>query len=224
MMELAHLEQSLLTNPAPRCPCMLLLDTSGSMQGRPIAELGDGVGQFIVELQGDEVAASSVELGIISFGGQVQELQPLASVAEFDSRPALVADGVTPLGEAIALGIERLAQRKQAYQQAGVSYYQPWMVIMSDGVPTDSGWPVRAAELRALAQAKKMVVLCVAIGAEADIGELSRCALLPPKRLAGLRFTEFFMWLSQSMQRVSASIPGDKVQLPATSGWDSIDV
>lgn len=29
MMELAHLEQSLLTNPAPRCPCMLLLDTSG---------------------------------------------------------------------------------------------------------------------------------------------------------------------------------------------------
>ena len=95
---------------------------------------------------------------------------------------------------------------------------------MSDGVPTDSGRPVRAAELRALAQAKKMVVLCVAIGAEADIGELSRCALLPPKRLAGLRFTEFFMWLSQSMQRVSASIPGDKVQLPATSGWDSIDV
>lgn len=53
MMELAHLEQSLLTNPAPRCPCMVLLDTSGSMQGRPIAELGDGVGQFIAELQGD---------------------------------------------------------------------------------------------------------------------------------------------------------------------------
>ncbi|MFM4967481.1 VWA domain-containing protein [Aeromonas veronii] len=86
---------------------MLLLDTSGSMQGKPIAELGDGVGQFIAELQGDEVAASSVELGIIGFGDQVEVLQPLASVAEFDSRPALVTEGLT--------------QRKQDYQQAGVS-------------------------------------------------------------------------------------------------------
>lgn len=26
-------------NPEPRCPCLLLLDTSGSMSGRPIQEL-----------------------------------------------------------------------------------------------------------------------------------------------------------------------------------------
>ena len=25
-------------NPEPRCPCLLLLDTSGSMAGKPIAE------------------------------------------------------------------------------------------------------------------------------------------------------------------------------------------
>ncbi|WP_303843424.1 hypothetical protein [Aeromonas sobria] len=53
------------------------------------------------------MAASSVELGIIGFGDQVEVLQPLTSVAEFDSRPALVAEGLT--------------QRKQDYQQAGVS-------------------------------------------------------------------------------------------------------
>ncbi|MFM4967482.1 hypothetical protein ACEUB9_07605 [Aeromonas veronii] len=95
---------------------------------------------------------------------------------------------------------------------------------MSDGAPTDSSWSARAVEIKALARAKKMVVLCVAIGADADLGVLALCSELPPKRLAGMRFREFFSWISQSMQRVSASIPGDKVQLLATSGWDSIDV
>jgi hypothetical protein len=28
-------------NPEPRCPCILLLDTSGSMQGAPIRELNN---------------------------------------------------------------------------------------------------------------------------------------------------------------------------------------
>jgi uncharacterized protein with von Willebrand factor type A (vWA) domain len=29
----------LAMNPEPRCPCLLLLDTSGSMRGKPMAEL-----------------------------------------------------------------------------------------------------------------------------------------------------------------------------------------
>lgn len=33
----------LVSNPEPRCPCILLLDTSGSMSGRPLAELNEGV-------------------------------------------------------------------------------------------------------------------------------------------------------------------------------------
>ena len=32
----------LVSNPEPRCPCLLLLDTSGSMSGRPLAELNEG--------------------------------------------------------------------------------------------------------------------------------------------------------------------------------------
>jgi uncharacterized protein with von Willebrand factor type A (vWA) domain len=30
-------------NPEPRCACLLLLDTSGSMQGAPIRELNAGL-------------------------------------------------------------------------------------------------------------------------------------------------------------------------------------
>lgn len=30
-------------NPEPRCPCVLLLDVSGSMSGAPLAELNSGL-------------------------------------------------------------------------------------------------------------------------------------------------------------------------------------
>ena len=33
-------------NPEPRCPCLLLLDVSGSMSGEPITELNEGLKAF----------------------------------------------------------------------------------------------------------------------------------------------------------------------------------
>jgi hypothetical protein len=37
-------------NPEPRCPCLLLLDTSHSMRGEPIRALNDGLVAFKDEL------------------------------------------------------------------------------------------------------------------------------------------------------------------------------
>jgi len=45
-------------NPEPRCPCLLLLDTSGSMRGQPIAELNAGLIAFKNELVSDGLAAN----------------------------------------------------------------------------------------------------------------------------------------------------------------------
>ena len=40
-------------------------------------------------------------------------------------------------------------------------------------------------------------------------------------KLKGLNFRDLFLWLSQSMQAVSQSSPGDKVTLPPP-GWADI--
>jgi uncharacterized protein YegL len=53
-------------NPEPRCPCLLLLDTSGSMQGRPIAALNEGIKVFKDELLGDTLAAKRVEVATLT--------------------------------------------------------------------------------------------------------------------------------------------------------------
>jgi hypothetical protein len=58
----------LVANPEPRCACLLLLDTSGSMHGQPIAELNAGLVTLKDELMADAMAVQRVEIGVISFG------------------------------------------------------------------------------------------------------------------------------------------------------------
>lgn len=74
------------SNPEPRCPCILLLDVSGSMNGRPINELNAGLVTFRDELLADSLALKRVELGIVTFG-PVHVEQPFTSAANFPAHP-----------------------------------------------------------------------------------------------------------------------------------------
>ncbi len=54
-------------NPSQRCPCLLLLDVSASMTGRPIAELNAGLILLKDELSADPLASKRVQVGIVTF-------------------------------------------------------------------------------------------------------------------------------------------------------------
>jgi uncharacterized protein YegL len=220
----------LIENPSPRCACVLVLDTSGSMSGglfnafsgnTPIAQLNSGLKAFIDAVKADEVAAYSVEVCVITAGGTVKEILPFSSVAQIESVQELSAQGNTPLGQAVSLALKRLDERKNEYKRNGITYYQPWMVIISDGAP-DHGWETAASEARSLSEQRKLVSIPIGVeGADMDI--LSRFSSKPAKKLNGLKFREFFEWLSASMSRVSASnSTAQSVSLPPTDSWDSI--
>jgi Mg-chelatase subunit ChlD len=89
-------------NPEPRCPCLLLLDTSGSMQGRPISELNAGLIALKDELMADSVAAKRVEIGILTFG-PIKIITHFTTADQFDP-PTLSSSGDTPMGSAITSG------------------------------------------------------------------------------------------------------------------------
>ncbi|KHT64572.1 glycosyl transferase family 2 [Photobacterium gaetbulicola] len=216
-----NFEQALINNPSPRCPCMLLLDTSHSMSGAPIDELNRGVKQFINELKQDEIAAGSVELGVITFGEHVSEPQEMTAIEDITAVKTFTTYGRTPMGRAVETALDALEERKASYKAHAISYYQPWVVLMTDGAPTDE-WQAAAERLLKLSAQGKVMVLCIGIGDHANMQVLKMFAKKNVFRLQGLKFNTFFSWLSQSMQRVSASNPGDGVKYPDAGGWASI--
>ena len=64
--------KDLVDNPTPRIPVALCLDVSGSMFGKPMEELNTGVTRYLEEVRKDELALSSAETALVTFGGGVK--------------------------------------------------------------------------------------------------------------------------------------------------------
>ena len=208
-------------NPEPRCPCLLLLDVSGSMTGEPITELNAGLKAFRDELVADELASKRVEVACITFG-------PVNVATEFETAgafqpPWVRALGDTPMGAAINTGVELVRLRKEAYRKNGIAFYRPWIFLITDGAPTDD-WTEAARAVKEGEAAKAFAFFGVGVqGANMDV--LKQISVREPLKLKGLQFRGLFQWLSNSMKSVSRSTPGDEVPLKnptqGPDGWAS---
>ena len=202
-------------NPESRCACMLLLDTSGSMGGLPIRELNEGIAVLKNELLEDSLASKRVEIAMITFGPVTLE-SDFQTVDNFQPKQ-LSASGDTPIGAAVSKGIELINQRKRVYKENGVGYYKPWIILITDGGPTDN-WS-QAARLINEGEGNSSFAF-FAIGVEgANFEVLSKLSFRAPIKLKGLMFREFFLWLSSSMKMVSSKNPGENNKLLPPSGW-----
>lgn len=234
-------------NPEPRVPCVLILDTSGSM-AEVVADSGHLTGENVMQdgqlynvvsggktridllneglvtlketLAADSLASRRAEIAIVTFGGTVSTVQDFVTAESFQP-PRLHASGGTPMGQAILTGLDMIARCKATYRAAGVSYYRPWIFLITDGGP-DPGdpWQSAAVQVKQGEASKSFAFFTVAVeGANMDV--LAQIAARPPAKLKGVNFREMFLWLSQSMQAVSQSSPGDTVPLPVP-GWTEV--
>lgn len=206
------------SNPEPRCPCVLLLDVSQSMNGAPLNELNAGLVTFKDELAADELAMKRVELAIVTFGPVRTEL-PFTAAANFYP-PVLKAQGDTPLGSAILQGLRLVRARKDEYRTNGISHYRPWVFLITDGSPTDD-WEAAASAVRDGEESKAFAFFAIGVQG-ADMETLKEISVRQPLSLQGLKFRELFRWLSTSLRQVSRSTPGTEVQLHSPQGWASV--
>jgi uncharacterized protein YegL len=208
-------------NPEPRCACLLLIDTSGSMGGAPIRELNAALQSFKEELSQDSLAMKRVEIAVVTFG-PVQVHSDFQTVDMWHP-PQLTASGDTPMGAAIAQGLEMLRQRKDQYRANAIEVFRPWVFLMTDGGPTDQ-WQ-RAADMVKEGEASKGFAFFGVGVQDANMDTLAKiCApTRPPVKMAGLQFKEMFMWLSSSLSTVSASQPGaGRLMIAPPTGWTEV--
>jgi uncharacterized protein YegL len=218
-------------NSNQRTPCVLVLDASGSMNtatsgGKTrIEELNAGIVALQEALQSDDTALVRVQLGIVSVGGPANDADVMldwTDAADFEAFP-LRADHATPLGKGVRTALQMVEQGKRDLRAAGISFTRPWMIVISDGEPTDprDEWLAAVKECRSAEAARGVEIFCIGVeGANlARLGELSG---KPAQMLNGTRFRELFVWLSASLSAASRSRPGDSVRLPSPDPWRNV--
>lgn len=247
-------DEALLSNPAPRLPVCLCLDISGSMgavegdfrrtgetaysDGQSwelveggtsrIEELQKGIQMFYDAIREDETALYSAEVCIVTFNDTAECLQTFTTLDRDDIEvPRLEAEGGTSMGEGVNLALDMLEKRKEQYKAAGTDYFQPWLVLMTDGEPNGNREELSRAISRtvSLQMDRKLILFPIGIGTEAGMATLKQFSpKRPPQRLKGLKFKEFFEWLSQSVSRTSNSRPGETITLEKTDSWREIEL
>ncbi|MCR4612221.1 MAG: VWA domain-containing protein [Lachnospiraceae bacterium] len=213
-----------ITNQGERhIPAVLLVDTSGSMSGAPINELNQGLREFGNAIQEDPLALGRAEVCVISFNSSVQVEMGFRPAADYEA-PVLSANGLTSFNEAIQMGLDIIESRKQDYRAQGVSYYRPWLFVLTDGAPTDTNMENAAkSRLQDAIRNKKVTYMPMGIGDGADTGKLQEyyppeAAVKPVLKADAKNFKEAFVWLSASISVISNSDPNNtsQVNLPPT--------
>lgn len=224
-MAVAKLEElvEFAENPEPRCPCVLLLDTSGSMAGDKITQLYDGVTALKEALVKDDLASQRVEIAVVTFSTDVEVRHDFSSPKDLELAP-FEAGGLTAMGSAVCRALDLVNERKRVYREAGIMYYRPWVFLVTDGAPQGERAGVfEEAARQVRSQEERNGVAFFAVGVDrANLQPLGELCVRQPLKLRGLQFHEMFMWLSSSLEGVSRSqVEETQVKLPPP-GWAEV--
>ena len=171
----------------------------------------------------NQITRYSSDIAILTFGGTVKKILDFGDIENIKTSQKFLAGGRTPMGEAVLKALDMLEDRKKQYQKNAVTYWQPWLVLMTDGAATDGEHALpnkvaMAAEKTCdLVKNKKLTLFSIIIepGTPDELEKF--CGKLAP--LDGVKFEEFFVWLSQSVSVVSESSPGTRLKLPDPTSW-----
>lgn len=223
-------------NMEMKCLCVLVLDVSGSMKGEKLKSLNQGVKDFFLQIQNEQVdnkeenkvsenLVDQLEVAIIKYDEAVEILRDPKLLDEGEIPPELTERGsTTETVVAIEEAIRLVEDRKDFYKTTGQKYYRPWIILMTDGEPygsraTQADIDAIAERVKSESEGKKYMMMGIGVG-DANMEILKKMCAGRALPLEGTKFCEFFQWLSNSLSTVSISKEGDKVDLSdGMSSW-----
>lgn len=195
--------------------CAIGIDSSSSMNEEQVKK---GLEEMKKAIESSPQAMGRVEFCIICFNNNAKVLEPFGPMYDFEV-PEIRCEGMTAMHEAVDLMMDVVEKRKAEYKDFKTPYYRPWIYLLTDGKPNDidNGSFERLIEY---INGKHATFFPVAIGEYADIDLLKKLANGGPVLKASVdSFKETFVWLSNSLVKVSNSTQSEKVVLDNPSDY-----
>lgn len=175
-------------------------------------ELKEAVQSFLDAIRNDVQATASAEISIISFNDKVKFITESMNVTEIDKIEYPDPDGDSHMYEGILHALDLLEERKERYKSEGIQYFQPWLVLVTDGKPegdTETNKSQAETRLQDLRKQHKLNIFPICIEPEnKSDGAIALANLvpgLPALKLDVGDFSRFFEFMSQSAVAQSSS-------------------
>ena len=215
-------------NPEPRCPVVILVDNSGSMQGRRIEMVNRALADFGKHIRRDTLTSLRVDVAVVCFNIDTRLVVDFVGGQEYAPPPPLRLEGGTKIGNAVRAALDMVEQRKNWYRTHGATYYRPFILVLTDGRPehdTEAEKEAAAQAVREATENRHAKVVCFGIGGDsdrdgADIASIKRIIPGTYQNLVSTdQIPSVLEWLANSLEVVSQSQPGEAVNLPAPEGF-----
>ena len=183
-----------------RLPVYLLVDTSGSMKGEPIAAANNGLQTMIATLKQDPFALESVYISVITFDRDVNEVLPLTAL-DVLQLPELVTpeSGPTLLGKALGVLMQKIDHDVIKNSSERKGDWRPLLFVVTDGKPSDKA--LYKEMLEKIKNYKFAAIVACAAGQDAQTEPLKQLTehVYTLSTMDGASFSQFFNWVSQSI-------------------------
>lgn len=207
-------------------PIILLLDVSGTMsENGKIVQLNNAVREMIESFSDNESVLAKIQVAVITFGGTSAKLHLGLTDADKIKWTDMTAEGLTPMGDALRIAKEMIEDRNVISNT-----YRPTVILISDGMPNDTGWENQMKNFTQDGRSSKCVRMAMGVGVPAGTNEYEvlKSFVGDPEMIfssdAAADIKKFFQYVTFTTNQLSRSnnIEETRQSMPKPSEMKSI--
>jgi len=196
-------------------PVYIVLDTSGSMRGEPVAAVNVGLRSMLAALRQDPFALETVRVCVMTFDIDARVIVPLTPLDTVVIPEVVVpSSGATFLGKAMQLVVQTIHADVAAVRPGNQRDWRPLLFVMTDGAPSDQHhFDLMVPEVL---RCQFSVIVACGAGPRARLDVLRKLTdrVVALDTMDASSFAGFFSWVSSSVSGMSSSAGTGSTNLP----------